>query len=79
MTQTNQHRKEVLIKENKAFRLKIKHWKAISPADLNSVEFIQECIDKDGEVDFTSTYNFLMTSEELNKLADSLKEIANDK
>ena len=71
-------KKEVTVKDEKAFRLKIRHWKAISPTDLNSIEFVQECIDKDGEVDFTSTYNFLMTTGELNKLADSLKEIAND-
>lgn len=71
-------KKEVTIKDERAFRLKIRHWKSISPANLNSIEFVQECIDKDGEVDFASTYNFLMTNEELNKLADSLKEIAND-
>lgn len=71
-------KKEILIKENKAFRLKVKQWRAVNPADLNAVEFVQECIDKDGEVDFTSTYQFLMTSEELLKLADSLKELANE-
>lgn len=71
--------KEFVIKDEKAFRMKIKQWKALSPSDLNSVEFIQECIDKDGEVDFTSTYNFLMTNDELHKMADTLKELANDK
>lgn len=70
--------KEILIKENKAFRLKVKQWKAINPTDLNAVEFVQECINKDGEVDFTSTYQFLMTHEELIKLADSLKELTNE-
>ena len=68
-------KKEILIKEDKSFRLKVRQWKAINPANLNAIEFVQECIGKDGGVDFTSTYNFLMTNEELNKLADGLKEL----
>lgn len=67
--------KEILIKENKAFRLKIRQRKAISPPDLNSIEFVQECIDKDGEVDFTSVYQFNMTDDELMKVSDGLKEL----
>lgn len=72
-------KKEILIKENKAFRLKIKQWRAINPPDLNAVEFVQECLDKDGKVDLTSTYQFFMTTDELNTLIDSLKELTNDK
>ena len=68
-------KREILIKENKAFRLKIRQQRAINPADLNSIEFVQECLDKDGEVDFTSTYQFNMTNEELIKVSDSLKEL----
>lgn len=68
-------KKEILIKENKAFRLKIRQRKAISPPDLNSIEFVQECIDKDGEVDFTSVYQFNMTDDELMKVSDGLKEL----
>jgi hypothetical protein len=41
---------------------------------LNSIEFIQECIDKDGEVDFTSTYNFFMTDDEVKTLVKGLSE-----
>jgi hypothetical protein len=67
--------KEIIIKENKAFRLKIRQHQAIRPADLNSIEFVQECIDKDGEVDFTSVYQFNMTNDELIKVSDSLKEL----
>jgi hypothetical protein len=67
--------KEILIKENKAFRLKIRQHRAVNPADLNSIEFVQECIGKDGEVDFISTYQFNMTDEELIKVSDSLKEL----
>jgi hypothetical protein len=66
--------KEFTVKENAAFRLRVKSWKCLSPADLNSVEFIQECIDKDGEVDFTSTYTFFMTDDEMKVLAKGLAE-----
>lgn len=68
-------KKEILIKENKAFRLKIRQWRALNPTDLNSVEFVQECIDKNGEVDFTSVYQFNMTDDELLKVSDGLKEL----
>lgn len=68
-------KKEILIKENKAFRLKIRQWRALNPTDLNSVEFVQECIGKNGEVDFTSVYQFNMTDDELLKVSDGLKEL----
>ena len=68
-------KKEILIKENKAFRLKIRQWKALNPANLNAIEFVQECIDKDGEVDFTSVYQFNMTDDELIKVSNGLKEL----
>lgn len=64
--------KEFTVKENKAFRLRVKSQKCLSPADLNSVEFINECFDKNGELDFTSTYNFFVTDEEIQLLAKGL-------
>ena len=64
--------KEFIVKEDQAFRLRVKSWKCQRPNDLNAVEFIQECIDKDGNVDFTSTYNFFMTDEEMATLAKGL-------
>ena len=66
--------KEFTIKDEKAFRLRVRHWKAVSPSNLNSVEFIQDCM-RDGEVDFTSTFNFLMTDDELKTLAKGLESI----
>lgn len=66
--------KEFTVKENDAFRLRVKSWKCVSPADLNSVEFIQECLDKDGAVDFVSTYTFFMTNDEIKVLAKGLSE-----
>lgn len=69
--------KEFTVKDEPAFRIRVRQWKAIRPADLNSIEFIQECM-RDGEVDFTSTYNFLMTDEEIKTLINGLKGIINE-
>ena len=63
--------KEFTVKEDEAFRLRVKSWKCVSPNDLNSIEFIQECM-KDGEVDFTSTYQFFMTDKDLKVLAQGI-------
>lgn len=63
--------KNFIVKENQAFRLRVKSWKCLSPNNLNSVEFIQECL-KDGEVNFSSTYQFFMTDEEMKTLARGL-------
>ena len=63
--------KEFTVKEDQAFRLRVKSWKCVSPNNLNSVEFIQECM-KDGEVDFSSTYQFFMTDGEMKTLAQGL-------
>jgi hypothetical protein len=70
-------KKEFIVKEEPAFRLKIRHWKAVNPENLNSVEFVQECM-KDGEVDFASTYQFLMDKNELRTLIKGLEIIANE-
>lgn len=64
--------KEFIVKENKAFRLKVKQWKCLRPENYNAIEFIQECIDKDGEVDFVTTSKFFMTDEDLATLAKGL-------
>jgi hypothetical protein len=63
--------KNFTVKENQAFRLRVQSHKCLSPADLNSIEFIQENL-KDGTVIDTSTYNFFMTDEELKTLAQGL-------
>ena len=64
--------KEFIVKDDQAFRLRVKSWKCVNPNSVNAVEFIQECKDKDGEVDFTSTYQFFMTDAELKTLAEGL-------
>ena len=68
------NKKEFIIKDEPAFRLKVRHWKAVNPNTINSVEFVQECM-RDGEVDFSTTYNFFMTDKELLNLAEGLIDI----
>lgn len=64
--------KEFIVKDTQAFTLRVKSWKCISPSNLNAVEFVQECKDKDGEVEFSSTYQFFMTDSEISMLAQGL-------
>lgn len=64
--------KDITVKETDGFRLRVKSWKCVSPADLNSLEFIQESLKEDGTVAQTSTYSFFMTDAELRKLAESI-------
>ena len=64
--------KSFIVKENKAFRLRVESKKCLRPADLNHIQFIQECFDKDGEIDFTSTYQFFLTNNEVKSLAEEL-------
>jgi hypothetical protein len=63
--------KEFTVKEDAAFRLRVKSWKCLAPNTLNAVEFVQECM-KDGEVNFSSTYQFFMTDDEMKTLAQGL-------
>jgi len=64
--------KEFVVKDSQGFRLRVKSWKCQNPSDLNAIEFVQECKNKDGEVDFASTYQFFMTDSEIKTLAEGL-------
>jgi hypothetical protein len=64
-------RKEMTIKENEAFRVRLEKHEVISPKGLFSLDIIQESL-KDGEVSGSQTYNFFMTKEELQTLAHGL-------
>ncbi len=63
--------KQFVVKESPAFRLTVLNWKCLAPADLNALHFIQETI-KDGEVVQTSTYEFFLTDNEVQSLAQGL-------
>lgn len=60
---------ETTIKETEGFRLRMEKWEAVSPKGLFAVNLVQESLDEDGDVWNTSTYNFNMTKEELQRLA----------
>jgi hypothetical protein len=64
-------KKEVTIKENEGFRVRMVKHEVISPKGLFSLDIIQESL-KDGEVHDTAVYNFFMTKEELQALASGL-------
>lgn len=64
--------KEMVIKESEGFRLRMEKWESISPKGLFAVDLIQESLDEDGKVKYSSTYNFNMTKEELQTLAYGL-------
>lgn len=66
---------EFVVKEDKAFRMKVRSWEVTCPKGLHNVDFIQECLNKDGEVDFTSTYNFHLTKEEIGELCKGLLSV----
>ena len=67
--------KSVVVKENLSYRVKVESWESIAPEGLIAVNFIQESLNKDGEVDFSSTYSYNMTREEINNLCKVLSEV----
>ncbi len=66
---------DVTIKDSLAFRVRLESWESISPKGLFSVNFVQENLNKDGEIDHTSTYNFHMTRDEIKTLCEGLLKI----
>lgn len=63
---------EFIINETTCFRLRVRRWKCLSPDDLNSVEFIQECL-TDGKVVLNSIYNFFLTDDDIERLCTQLQ------
>ena len=63
------------IKENSAYRVRIESWECIAPKGLIAVNFVQESLNKDGEFDFSSTYSYNMTRDEINNLCKVLSEV----
>jgi hypothetical protein len=67
--------KSTTVKENSAYRVRIESWESISPKGLIAINFIQESLNKDGEVDLSSTYSYNMTKEEIGNLCKALLEV----
>jgi len=63
--------KEITIKENPGFRIRLEKHEVINPKGLFSLDIIQESL-KDGKVQDSQTYNFFMTKDELQSLAQGL-------
>jgi len=63
--------KEITIKENSGFRIRVEKHEVISPKGLFSLDIIQESLE-DGKVKDSQTYNFFMNKEELQSLASGL-------
>ena len=64
--------KEFIVKEDGGFRLRVSMKKCSSPKNLNHIEFFQECKNKNGDIDFSSKYEFFITDPELVTLAKGL-------
>ncbi len=67
--------KSFTVKENKGFRLRIESWDALAPKGLVAVEFIQECLNNEGEVDSSSVYSYNMTRDEISNMCKGLMSV----
>jgi hypothetical protein len=67
--------KSFTVKKDQAFQLRLETWEAVAPKGLIAVDFIQECLNKDGEVDFSSTYSYNMTRAEIANMCKGLLEV----
>lgn len=63
---------ESTIKENKGFRVRMVKHEVSSPKGLFSIDLINETLDLNGVVKDSSSYNYFMTKEELQRLAYAL-------
>lgn len=66
--------KEFIAYETAGYRLRVTKHQCKAPADLLQVCFIRELKDMNGDVKSSSTYEFFMTQEQLNTLAQGLIE-----
>jgi hypothetical protein len=67
--------KSTTVKENSSYRVRIESWESVAPKGLIAINFIQESLNKDGEVDLSSTYSYNMTRDEISNLCKALLEV----
>ena len=67
--------KSFTVKEDAAYRVRVEAWEALAPAGVLSINVIQECLNKHGDVDFASTYSYNMTRAELTTLCEGLLKL----
>jgi hypothetical protein len=64
--------KSFIVKEDAAYRVRVESWESIAPKGLVAVNIIQECLNKDGDIDLSSTYSYNMTRDEISNLCKAL-------
>lgn len=67
--------KNITIKDTTSFRVRVESWEAVRPEGLLAVDIIQECIDEEGNISSSSTYNFHMNRTEIKKLCEGLMSV----
>lgn len=63
---------ERIIKEDDTFRLILRKQACLKPKGVFNLEFVQEQLDDEGEITATSTYQFFMKEQEIQKLCQVL-------
>jgi hypothetical protein len=64
--------KEFIAKEQPGFRVRVRTHEVLAPKGLYSLDFIQESLNEQGEVQSDQTYNFFMTKDEVQTLCQGL-------
>ena len=64
--------KEFIANEQPGFRVRVRTHEVLAPKGLYSLDFIQESLNKKGEVHSDQTYNFFMTKDEVHTLCQGL-------
>jgi hypothetical protein len=67
--------KSFTVKEDAAFRVRVESWEAVAPKDVLSINIVQECLNKDGEVDLASTYSYNMNKKDITVFCKGLLEL----
>ena len=67
--------KRITVKNTPAFRVRVESWESVNPKGLLAVDIIQECIDNDGSITDSSSYNFHMTRNEIETLCKGLMSV----
>ena len=65
--------KTFLVRDDAAFKLRVKVNNCIRPSDLKHLQFIGEQYNDKGEMIETSTYDFFLEDQHINTLIEGLK------
>jgi hypothetical protein len=69
----------VTIQDSPHYKLRVQHSKPIRPDDLNTITFIRETYDDDGEFQRSSTEQYNLTGAELRTLVEALAYMVDKK